>query len=240
LRHAIELVVLFHPLLLDETRVQLCEHMGSARLRCEFPVSDSAADRSMAELITAGLVRTLRAFGCRRSEIHAVCFEHHRPVHHQAYSHAFSGAERFAQAFTGVEFSARALDRPNIHRHPELSALLRVQAERSLQRLGQPQNCMSRAARELALSVRSLRRHLLDEGTSFRTLAQSLLRELACTMLRDPNLTLQTIAFALGFTGATAFHRAFKRLTGVTPAEYREAALRGDAGARDVAVLGAA
>ncbi|HMI93364.1 MAG TPA: helix-turn-helix domain-containing protein, partial [Polyangiales bacterium] len=207
----------------------------------------SAVDRSIAELIVAGLVRTLRAFGCAQSDIHAVCFEHTTPAYHYAYTAAFAGAERFAQPFTGVEFAAHALDRLHIHRRPELQSLLRAQAEHSMQQLSLPPSCtdqvralirrqrpgqspeMARAARELGLSVRSLRRRLFDEGTTFRALAQSVLQEAACALLRDRDASLQNIAHAVGFNDPTAFHRAFKRWVGLTPAEYRESTTRATA-----------
>ncbi|MET0385549.1 MAG: AraC family transcriptional regulator ligand-binding domain-containing protein [Polyangiales bacterium] len=240
LRHAFQLLAQFHPLLLEGTRMHLTESMGTATVRWEFPLVNALADRSLAEFSVAGLVRTLRGFGCSRSDIYAVCFEHARPVHHHEYSAAFFGAERFSRSFTGIEFSAQALDRPHLHVQPEIEGLLRAQAERTMERLRKPLSStdqvlaimrrqrrghaleMSWVAREIGLSSRSLRRRLLDEGTSYRALAQSVLHDVACTMLRDPSITLQSIAHTLGFADSTAFHRAFKRWTRLTPRQYRE------------------
>jgi AraC-like DNA-binding protein len=114
-----------------------------------------------------------------------------------------------------------------------------AQAEQHLKRIWRPQSFKERVheamrrrmaaglpdmevvARELGLSVRSLRRHLDEEGTSFRELTQEALYETACTMLRNPNITLQNISHTLGFSDASAFHRAFRRWSELTPAEYR-------------------
>ena len=65
------------------------------------------------------------------------------------------------------------------------------------------------------------RRRLEEERTSFRDLSQSVLHETARSMLRNPALTVQYIANALGFSDATAFHRAFWRWDGRTPVEFR-------------------
>ena len=81
---------------------------------------------------------------------------------------------------------------------------------------------MAFIARELRASVRSLRRRLDEEGTSYRSLIQTAQFELARSMLRNPELTLQAVAYDLGFTDASSFHRAFVRWAGVTPANYRE------------------
>lgn len=242
LRHAIGLVAQFHPLLLDDSRLRLEEQLDRAQVLCAFPRTHAPADHSVSEMVVAGVVRTLRSFGCSNAELHAVYFEHARPAHHRAYTEAFGGAERFNHAFTGVEFARQLLDRPHIHRQPELELLLRGQAERALQGLARPNASTDRlralvrnhgaeldmesAARELKLSVRSLRRRLQDEGTSYRALTQSVLQESACALLRDPALTLQQISHALRFTDATAFHHAFKRWTNLTPSEYRESTLQ--------------
>lgn len=245
LRRALELVIQFQPLLIEGLELRLSEQLGVARLRCELQ-GDGAADRGIVELTIAGLVRTLQAFGCKPNELRAVCFEHARPAHGQAYTRSFSGLERFSQAYSGVEFSARALERAHLHRHSELHLLLLAEAERSLQRQWRPTSwtervrahlnnrsvaelpSMSEVARELTLSVRSLRRYLEDEGTSYRALTQALLRESACSMLRNPAVTLHAIAHALGFSNPTAFHRAFRRWAKLTPAEYRARFLDAD------------
>jgi AraC-like DNA-binding protein len=43
----------------------------------------------------------------------------------------------------------------------------------------------------------------------------------ACDLLRDPNLRISEIAFAVGFQSLSQFNRVFKRLTGKSPTQYR-------------------
>ena len=68
-------------------------------------------------------------------------------------------------------------------------------------------------------------RHVIfaTDGTSYRDAVHVALEDSAGRMLKDCSRTIKEISAALGFADATAFHRAFKRWTGVTPGEYRRA-----------------
>ena len=73
---------------------------------------------------------------------------------------------------------------------------------------------------KLGLTARSLQRRLKDEGSSFQALREELRRELAERYLSD-DLSIAEISFLLGFSEPSAFFRAFKRWTGLTPLERR-------------------
>ena len=83
----------------------------------------------------------------------------------------------------------------------------------------------SRVATRLKMSARTLHRGLAAEGTSFGELLAALRQELAARHLAEDRVSIGEIAFLLAFSELTSFHRAFKRWTGRTPAEFR-AALR--------------
>ncbi|MCA9632460.1 MAG: AraC family transcriptional regulator ligand-binding domain-containing protein [Myxococcales bacterium] len=76
-------------------------------------------------------------------------------------------------------------------------------------------------ARKLGASERTLQRRLAEEGMSFVRIADECRRELALLHVADPSLPLADVAFLLGYSDTTAFHRAFRRWTGSTPAELR-------------------
>ncbi|HWU86853.1 MAG TPA: AraC family transcriptional regulator ligand-binding domain-containing protein [Kofleriaceae bacterium] len=78
-------------------------------------------------------------------------------------------------------------------------------------------------ARRLRTSARSLQRQLLAAGTTFQKQLDSVRHELALGYLEE-GLALAEIAFLLGYTDPSNFHRAFKRWTGMTPAEARQRA----------------
>ena len=43
----------------------------------------------------------------------------------------------------------------------------------------------------------------------------------ACDLLRNPNLRISEIAFAVGFQSLSQFNRVFKKLSGKSPSAYR-------------------
>ncbi|MGL6343843.1 MAG: helix-turn-helix transcriptional regulator [Waterburya sp.] len=76
-------------------------------------------------------------------------------------------------------------------------------------------------AHQLAISTRQLQRELKRESTSFQQLLDKTRQELALRHLKNPATLIHDIAFLLGFSEPSAFHRAFKRWTGKTPRQHR-------------------
>ena len=71
------------------------------------------------------------------------------------------------------------------------------------------------------MAPRTLQRRLSDEGVSFSRVLEDLRRVMAERLLHDRELAIYEIAFLLGFSEPSTFHRAFRRWYGVTPLEYR-------------------
>jgi AraC-like DNA-binding protein len=80
---------------------------------------------------------------------------------------------------------------------------------------------MQSISRALGVSARSLRRRLDEEGVSFREVVDSALGALAKRLVADKDRPIEDVAYAMGFSHPNAFHRAFKRWTGATPAASR-------------------
>lgn len=71
------------------------------------------------------------------------------------------------------------------------------------------------------ISPRTIDRYLRREKLSFRELLQQVRHERACELLRSSDDSVSQIALQLGFSDAANFSRAFRRVSGATPSEYR-------------------
>ena len=87
-------------------------------------------------------------------------------------------------------------------------------------------------ARRLKTTTRTLRRQLRLQNTSFRELSDELRVHVALRYLRETTMTMEHIAFALGFSDSANFRHAFRRWTGKAPYEFRREGGAGHLNAR--------
>lgn len=80
---------------------------------------------------------------------------------------------------------------------------------------------MPAVAGALGYEVRTLRRRLRDEGTTFSLLSDDVRLSVARTLLDLTNLPIADIAAATGFASASVFAETFRRMTGTTATQVR-------------------
>ncbi|WP_297836688.1 AraC family transcriptional regulator [Pseudomonas sp.] len=81
---------------------------------------------------------------------------------------------------------------------------------------------LEQLAVEFALSLSSLRRALTREGFSYQQIKDDMRRSIAFERLRDTSMSIADIAQEVGFREPSAFHRAFKQWTGLSPGAFRQ------------------
>jgi AraC-like DNA-binding protein len=162
-----------------------------------------------------------------------------RPWFADEYGRLFGLTPEFDCESTTMVFSRKLLDVRAPDRDDALRIGLTAIAEQRLMRLtnstpyaqrvrehlsrctGETCTDIDAVAKELGLSESSLRRRLAEEGTSFFAVWTEARAATAIALLERTRLTLQEVAFELGFSGESSFHRAFKRWTGTSPGAYR-------------------
>lgn len=75
-------------------------------------------------------------------------------------------------------------------------------------------------AQELHMSSRTLIRKLALEGAKFQSLRDELVKQQALNYLKSGNMSVENIAYLLGFSDVSSFRRSFKRWFECSPSEY--------------------
>lgn len=119
-------------------------------------------------------------------------------------------------AFFDREAARRVAEQPPLA--PTLLDALRRVIEAALPE-GVPE--LPALAERLGCSARTLQRRLAAHGSSLRAVIDELRHELALRHLAA-DLSIAEVSFLLGFSQPSAFHRAFRRWTEQTPAQWRE------------------
>ena len=239
LRDAIDSLQKFHQLLNDRAFCRFAEDDHSASLFYDASTGSSFGHRFRSELTMTSFYRLLTYFA-PHARPRVVAFDYPPPSYQAEYTRLFGGAERFAQAFAGIVLDRALLASAALHPDRELHATMVSHAERRMAQIRSDagyaerirQHILSSArhdrhdmrtvARALGLSARSLRRRLAEEGTSFREIVDDALGALARRLVSDEGRPIEAVAYAMGFSHPSAFHRAFKRWTGATPAQLRK------------------
>jgi AraC-like DNA-binding protein len=73
----------------------------------------------------------------------------------------------------------------------------------------------------MGTTTRTLQRRLADAGVTYNEVLEATRRDAAEQYLAGRVLSIGEIGYLLGYSEPAAFHRAFKRWHGVTPAAFR-------------------
>ncbi len=146
----------------------------------------------------------------------------------------------FDHFFSGVRFSKELIQIPNRESDSQLLTLLEGQAQLSAQSLRGPESLLDHIrllinsslgikevtadtiAVELGMSRRTLNRRLSENGTTFNTVRENIVFHIAKESLSNSSTSITELAQKLGYSDSSAFNRAFKRLSGHRPLEYRK------------------
>lgn len=169
----------------------------------------------------------------------AVYLQRPKPGCHDAFEALFKAPIYYSAKTNRLRFSADELDAHLPTPNPELARIndqavidylarydrdsiaMQVRS-RIIELLPDGTPHQDNIANTLHLSLRSLQRRLKQEGTNFKGLLEDTRRELALHYIRETHRPIGEITFLLGFSEPSNFTRAFRRWTGMAPAEFRE------------------
>ena len=239
---ALQRLCRYHRVLHDVAEVKLTVQRDHAILSHHLPVP-GGPPRPVSEYVVAGwLVTSRQATGVNWAPLQ-VRFPHSAPDGTSEHQRVFGCTLKFGHDRNELVFSRDLLAMPLVKADANLQAILEAQVVSMFQKLPKGEAATDAVRRHLArelcngeptleqiaprlhMSPRTLHRRLDDEGTSFRRILTEVRRELAARHLTERQLAISEIAFLLGFSEPSAFHRAFKRWTGHAPLAYRELTL---------------
>ncbi|WP_158675677.1 AraC family transcriptional regulator [Nocardia stercoris] len=157
------------------------------------------------------------------------------PVYDRVLCHAPGAEPVFGAPRAALTLDRAALDMPLPQANPQIAAMYVQQCAQLLEQRRQ-RGGVSAAVRaallrrgkvttqpeiaaDLHLSVRTLRRRLAEEDTTFRDIGEETFGLLAEELL-DAGLTVDHVAHRLGYSSASAFSYAFKAWKRMTPGRY--------------------
>ena len=193
------------------------------------------------EFAVAQYLRVLRQV--RRHDIVPVrvTFRHRAPTGTRAHAEFFRCPVVWGAPADTVCLARRALEFTPALANPGLHAFLRARGDELLAartatstitdqiraaiavELPSGPPPLSRVARRLAMSERSLRRTLHREQQSFRHIVEGVRKDRAIELLQAGQVSIGEVSSRLGFSDPSAFSRAFKRWCGRSPQSFRPA-----------------
>ncbi len=228
---------------------RLTEEGGIARVEMVGISSLEESEwQAMLANVSPNQVRTSLAvwhrFNCwligREIELEALHFSFPCPEEFKQMAEIYPAEFKFEEDFCGFSFSSEYLDYPVVQNQETLMDFIRSapyhlvindSTQSSLKAkvrailskdVSVSMPSAEAVASRLNLSVTTLRRRLQGEETSYQRIKDECRMEAAFHYLGCPDLSNTCIAERLGFDESSAFFRAFKKWTGITPGEYRK------------------
>jgi len=239
LAHAAELNTRFLRLTDTGVTAQLIERDGLVGLGISHRPEVNAMRFPIELMIGLGF-RILRHAAGDQLALREVTFAHAPGFPIAPYEELFEAPVRFDAPESAMWVTPETLHLPFAGRDPIVRRYLEVHAEQMLAAVPAPEPAaiaqireaivvelatsgaeLSRVAKRLAMSVRTVQRRLEEAGRNYQELVDETRSAMARALLRDRARSIIDVAFELGYADLKGFYRAFRRWTGATPAEWR-------------------
>ena len=193
-------------------------------------------DRLFVEYAYAVLLRAFRELTGRSISPKAVTFIHGRNINKTEFDRFYGCSVRFRAPADTIVLPTELLSTPILTSDKYLLRILKDACEEVLAKRGKVSSTLRAmveneivellphgkaqveiVASKLGMSNRTLARRLSGEGTSYAAILDELRRDLSARYLKDPALSLNQIAWLLGYSMVSSLNHAFHRWTGSSP-----------------------
>jgi AraC-like DNA-binding protein len=219
----------------ESIRLRVSERLKNTVLTVSYKIPRHT-DRLFAEYGYAVVVRACRELTSRNFSPKTVTFIHGRNADKAEFDRFYGCPVRFNAAADTMVLATESLSAPILTSDRYLLRILKNACEEALARRGKVSSTLrtmveneiaqllphgkaqaEKVASNLGMSNRTLARRLSEEGTSFAAILNELRRDLSARYLRDPDLSLNQVAWLLGYSMVTSLNHAFRRWTGSSP-----------------------
>lgn len=233
----------------EEVRLDIAQEKSGTVLTFRSILGLEGSRRQYSELIALAFIRVLRKLTSRDFAPLGMTFMHARNYGLKELHCTFRCPVQFVQDADSWLLSPDVMDLQIFSQDNRLLDILEAYADNlllgrksatGLRSLVENQIVNSLAAggkikmdvlaKQLGMSVRSFRRYLSQEGTSFAEVLDDVRQRLSRRYLEDDQVSLQQIAWLLGYSEISVFSRAFKRWFGMPPGRGRSANRQARAG----------
>jgi AraC-like DNA-binding protein len=213
--------------------------LGTVTFLLSQPKHAPAMSRHCFESAMSGIVRMMRTLAGREIDPLEIRFSYPRPASTAEYERVFRCPVHFGRKATSITLPSGYGDLPVAASNPGLLAYFEDYAKRFLDGIDAKERygrlvtkailahlddeslSIRLVAKDLAMSPRTLQSRLKAEGRGFSELLDDTRHALARRYLRERQ-SVEDITYMLGFSEPSAFRKAFKKWSGLTPKEYRE------------------
>jgi AraC-like DNA-binding protein len=223
--------------------VEISQHKDEVTLAIRHVQEFDEPHGQFFELVALWFIRSLQGETNRHFNPVRVTFTHARKSDLREVHHLLQCPVDFAQALDSCVLPQRVMELPIVSGDHHLLQILTAHADDLLAArrsvsglqsmvvnqlvdlLPSGESRAAAVAQRLNMSPRSFTRHLTEEGTSFGEILERVRQRLASRYLADDRMSLQQIAWQLGYSELGAFIHAYKRWTGTTPRRARKGQL---------------